>query len=90
MCLFKSDDTKQQRRAYRLAAVEADRQRRERDEAKRRKTIARQQAQQEAARKRRQYWESLSGVEFENELAAMLRKLGYNDATDPNNRRPGY
>ena len=75
--------------AYRLAAVEADRQRRERAEAKRRKTIARQQAQQEAARKRREYWESLSGVEFENELAVMLRKLGYNVQLTPTTEDQG-
>lgn len=55
---------------------EAERQRREAERAKRAALLAEQ-------RKREQYWESLGGIEFEQELGRLYRARGYDVRTTP-------
>ena len=55
----------------------AERSRWEEERARQEAERARQAAERAERRKRREHWESLRGIQFEQELAALYRHLGY-------------
>jgi restriction endonuclease Mrr len=63
--------------------LEAERQRKEIERHEREAERARQEALRAQQRKREQYWESLGGIEFEQELGKLFMARGYHMQSTP-------
>lgn len=74
---------KEAQTAYLKVQREAERIQRETEVAKRTAERKRQEAERISRRKRYEHWMSLSGTEFERELATLYRHLGYRVESTP-------
>lgn len=75
--------------AYREVQWEAERARREAEKARRRAETERLEIERARRRKLEGYWMSLSGTDFERELATVLRGLGYRVKSTPSSGDEG-
>ena len=73
----KQEETERARREAERAQEEAERIRREAEGVRRVAERPRLEAERARRRKLREYWMSLSGVEFEQELGEVFKQLGY-------------